>query len=157
LADRIDLLKKIYEDKSAVIDKEIIDWVRIEFENDWIYADAVNYMDVHEITIEKVDVVSKDYEITGVHKDYIEIELNAHIDYKVVIDVDDDETGIWDSEDKVMLWRETTKTTFEDANLVVPVKIFFNIVDSEDYDDEPQIEEINNSKEIKIETPRWYE
>lgn len=157
LADRIDLLKKIYTDKSTEIDKEILDYVRNELENEWIYVDAVNYMDVHEISIDKLTVLAKDYEITVVNDDYIEIELNAHIHYKVILNVDDEESGMWDSEDKVVLWRETTEKSLEDSNLIIPVKISFNIIDSDDYDDDPQIEEINNSKDIQIKSPLWYD
>lgn len=161
LEDRISLLEKIYDEKSEQIDKEILDWVQDQLWIDSTYDNAVNYMDIHEISIEELEIVSKSYEIIGVESDkiddqYIYIEVMAHVRYKVALNIDDEETGIWDSEDKVMLWRETKDLTLSDDDLKIPVKIFFEIVDAEEYDDEPQIDEINNSKGLNIDGPDYY-
>ena len=83
-------------------------------------------------------------------RNYLAIEINAIISYKVSLNIDDENSGIWDSEDKVMLFREDTTLELEQSDLEVSVKLRFNIIDAEDYDDDYEVLEINDGKEIDI-------
>jgi hypothetical protein len=147
---RLDKLDELYLLKSAQIDNEIIEWVKDEFDDDSAFLDVVNWMEIHDKTIDSVKVLSKEYELIGTDENYLTIEINAVVKYKVSLNVDDQESGIWDSEDKVMLFREETTLELEQNDLDVVMKLRFNIVNDEDYDDDFELLEVNDGKAIDI-------
>lgn len=147
---RVDKLDELFQLKSQQIDKDITEWVNDEFDDDSVFLDFINWMEIYDKTVDSVKVVSKEYELVATDKDYLTIEVNAVISYKVSLNIDDEDSGIWDSEDKVMLFRESTTLELEQSDLEVAVKLRFNIIDAEDYDDDYEILEINDGKEIDI-------
>lgn len=52
--------------------------------------------------------------------------------------------------------RETKDLTLSDDDLKTTVKVFFEIVAAEEYDDEPQIDEVNNRKDLNTDDPDYY-
>lgn len=147
---RLDKLDELYQLKSQQIDKDIIEWVNDEFDDDSIFLDLTNWMEIHDKTINSVKVISKEYELISTDTEYLTIEVNAVVSYKVSLNIDDENSGIWDSEDKVMLFREETTLEVEQSDLEVSMKLRFNIIDAEDYDEDYEVLEINNGKEIDI-------
>jgi len=147
---RLDKLDELYQLKSQQIDKEITNWVNDEFDDDSVFLNFTNWMEIYDKNVDSVKVVKKEYELIATDKDYLTIEVNAIISYKVSLNIDDENSGIWDSEDKVMLFREDITLELEQSDLEVSVKLRFNIIDAEDYDDEYEVLEINEGKEIDI-------
>lgn len=147
---RLDKLDELYLLKSTQIDKEIIEWVNDEFDDDSVFDDVANWMEIHDKTINSVKVLSKEYELISTDEDYLTIEINAVVSYKVSLTVDDEESGIWDSEDKVMLFRRETTLELEQNDLAIAMKLRFNIADDEDYDDDFEVLDINDGKAIDI-------
>ena len=147
---RLDKLDELYLLKSTQIDKEIIEWVTNEFDDDSAFVDIVNWVEIHDKAINFVKVLSKQYELISTDEDYLTVAISAVVSYKISLNVDDEESGIWDSEDKVMLFREETTLELEQSDLDINVKLRFNIVDDEDYDDNFELLEVNDGKAIDI-------
>lgn len=147
---RLDKLDELYLLKSPQIDKELTDWINDEFDDDSVFFDLVNWMEIHDKNINFVKVLSKEYELISTDKDYLTIEVSAIVSYKISLNVDDEQSGIWDSEDKVMLFREETTLELEQNDLDVTMKLRFNIINDEDYDEDFEVLEINENKAIDI-------
>jgi len=62
----------------------------------------------------------------------------------------DEHTGTYDSEDKVMLYRDTTICIAEQDDLEFSLKIRFNIVSDEDFAGDYEIVEFNDNKDLVI-------
>jgi predicted nucleic acid-binding protein len=151
--DRLDIL---YKAKSAAIDKDIIGWLEDEFANDTVFDDITNWMDVHDLDVEYINVVCKEYEIIGDDKENLEIEVTATVSYKAKLEIDDAETGSYDKEDGIVLFRETTEITIEEHDLKIPLKINFYIPEPDDFDDDYEVLEINDSKDVKLSADGYY-
>lgn len=150
--DRLDLL---YNAKSADIDKDIIKWLEEQFENESVFDHITNYMDIHDLDVKDIHVVSKEYEIIGDDKENLEIEVTATVAYKATLEIDDVDTGIYDKEDGVVLFRETTEIEIKQNDLEIPLKINFNITEPDVYEEEYDIMEINNSKDVDLSPDGW--
>jgi hypothetical protein len=147
---RTDRLDQLYKAKSEAIDKDIIEWLEDEFANDSVFDDITNWMDVHDLSVEDIHVVSKEYEIIGDDKENLEIEVTAIVSYKATLEIDDANTGIYDKEDGIVMFRETTELTIEEHDLKVPIKINFYIPEPDEFDDGYEVLEINNSKDVRL-------
>ena len=60
---RVDKLDELYKLKSEKIDKDIIDWVNDEFDDDRVFLNFTNWMEIYDKTVNSVKVVSKEYEL----------------------------------------------------------------------------------------------
>jgi len=149
-SQRLEKLDELYLLKSNQIDREIIEWVNDEFDDDSVFLELTKWMEIYDKTIDSLKVISKEYELISTDAEYLTIEVTAVASYKVSLIVDDDESGIWDSEDKVWLFREETTLEVEQNDLEVSMKLRFNIIDAEDYDEDYEVMEINDGKDIDI-------
>jgi len=61
------------------------------------------------------------------------VEAIVEIKIDVSVQIDDENTGIYDSEDKVMLFREQTDMRVQQT-VEIPMLLSFYIVDDEDFE-----------------------
>ncbi|RYE59622.1 MAG: hypothetical protein EOP48_00295 [Sphingobacteriales bacterium] len=149
-ADRLVQLDKLYDIQSLRIDHEITEWVSDQFDDDSLFHDVTNWLEVLDKAIELVEVVEKEYELISVNEENMEIDITATVRYKVVIETYDEGTGIYDKEDGIMLYRETTELDVEQSDLKVSLRISFTILSGEDYDEDYEVLEYNDGKSIKL-------
>lgn len=147
---RLRRLDYSYNLNSDRINKEFETWVEEQFDDDSIFDDATNWLEINEKTINEVKVVSKEFELIRSDDENLEIEVSAIVSYKVTLNIPDENTGIYDHEDGAMLFRENTDIEVEQDDLTVPMKINFYIVNDEDFDTEYELLSINDDKDIEI-------
>ncbi len=146
---RIELVSALFNQDSENIDKDIREWVTNQLDDYTAYYEYTNWLDVHDVSIDEIKVQNKEYEIVSLNEEDVEIEIKAWVRVKVTLIVDDEETGIYDSEDKVMIYRDTTELVFEDE-IELPINARFFIADENDFDKNIEIEEINDGKNIEL-------
>lgn len=88
---------------------------RIRAEVSTLFLDLDFIPDDFEVEVENVDVatvVLTPAELIDIEDDSAFLTFRAHVDYTVDAFVTDPESGIWDSEDKVMLFQEKRKAAY---------------------------------------------
>ncbi|WP_457270038.1 PIN domain-containing protein [Pedobacter sp. UYEF25] len=148
-------LEEIIEKKGKDLDKYVISWLEDELNDESIYIDIVNYMEIYGITINSTEVIDRKFEVVGGDKETFEVEAILEIKVDVSVQIDDEDTGIYDSEDKVMLFREQTDMGIQQT-VEIPVLMSFYIVDGEDFDEEFEVIEYNKGKSLELERPDYY-
>ncbi|MES2373368.1 MAG: PIN domain-containing protein [Bacteroidota bacterium] len=148
--ERMSLVQQIYTDNSVHLDAELSKWIREELDDVSIYTDFTDYYEVHDIEVPLIEVVEKTYTILQVGEEMIDIEVVANVNIKIVLTIDDSETGFYDSEEGEVLFRETTELPIE-QELEITFVVSFYIVDKDDYDTMVEVTEFNNGQSIKLE------
>lgn len=152
---RKDKLTELLDLKRLDIEKYALKWIEDELYDESIYIDIVNYLEIYNIDIHSTEILSFDTKIVGGDKETCEVRADVEIEIDVAVEVDDEDTGIYDSEDKVMLFREQTNISVSQI-INVPILLSFYIVDAEDFDDDFEIIEVNNGKGLELEKTRWH-
>jgi len=152
---RLTKLEEIIEKKGMDLDKYVTAWLEDELNDESIYTDIVNYMEIYDITINSTEIIDRKFNTVGGDKETFKVEAILEITIDVSVQVDDEDTGIFDSEDKVMLFREQTDVAVEQT-VEIPVLLSFNIIDAEDFDDDFEIIEYNNGKSLQLEGPDYF-
>ena len=148
--ERVDIVYVLFTKNDSLINRELQEWVKGEVDDDTIYYDFTNSYDVHDIKVSSINVIKKEYQVISVEEESIEVEATAKIQIKIILTIDDEESGIYDSEEKEMYYMESTELTV-DQELEIPLNILFYITHKDDYDDQCEIIEINKSKPIQLE------
>lgn len=148
-------LEEIIKKKGNDLDTYVISWLEDELNDESIYIDIVNYMEIYNITINSTEVIDRKFETVGGDKETFEVEAIVKIKIDVSVQIDDEDTGIYDNEDKVMLFREQTDVGVEQT-VEIPVLLSFYIVDEEDFDEDFEILEYNKGKSLELEGPDYY-
>lgn len=148
--ERVDIASILFTKNDLLINKELEEWIKTEVDDDTIYYDFTNSYDVHDIKISSINVIKKEYQVISVEEESIEVEATATVEVKIILTIDDEESGIYDSEEKEMHYMETTELTV-DQELEIPLNILFHITNKDDYDDKCEVIEINNGKPIQLE------
>jgi hypothetical protein len=142
----------IYKDSESSVDGEIKTWLDDTL-NDSLTYDT-NSFEIHDISINKAEILDREYQITGVVDDKIYLEIMVRIGIDVDLEVDDEDNSIYDSEDKVMIFLGTTHENIQDE-IEVPIKAFLRIESEDDFEDEIEIEQINEGKSLELVADRW--
>lgn len=148
-------LEEIIEKKAKDLDKYVISWLEDELNDESIYIDIVNYMEIHDITINSAEVIDRKFETVGGDKETFEVEAIVEVKIDVSVQIDDEESGIYDSEDKVMLFREQIDKEVQQT-VEIPVLLSFYIVDEKDFSEDFDIVEYNKGKSLELEGPDYY-
>lgn len=151
---RIEILNDLLESNKKKIEKDVIDSVKEDLYRDDTYDDLTNWAEVHNIDIKYLKPTMWQHQIVTLNIDSIEVEYTIDFDYKVVIETDDDETGIYDSEDHRWLFREIKKMTVKEASQYT-LLLRFAIVNEEEFDDDYDILRYNNGMPFDIPKKEW--
>lgn len=146
---RMKRFEELYCSKEEELLIEVKNWVNDELDDFSKYYHYSNYMDVHDIDIQEVNVDLDEYQITRVTDKIISIQTKANIDFKVEIVIDDENYAIKDDDTKTWHFMDTrielieeNRTIFIDLNYEIPAagEEFIELV----------IEEINGGRELRI-------
>ncbi len=148
--ERVDLAAELFKKNDMLINNELTKWIRSEVDDDTIYYDFTNSYDVHDIKVNAINIIDKEYQLISVDEEIIEVEATVTAQVKITLTIDDEESGIYDSEEGEMLFMETADLEIE-QELEIPVNIVFNIINKNDYDEKCEIVEINKGKPIILE------
>lgn len=146
----MDIVSVLFKKNDSLINQQLQEWVKGEVDDDTIYYDFTNSYDVHDIKVSSINVTKKEYQDISVEDESIEVEASAVIQIKIILTIDDEESGIYDSEEKEMFYMETTELIV-DQELEIPLNILFYVTNKDDYDDKCEIIEINKGKPIQLE------
>ena len=150
---RFEILNDIYLKNSDKIDKALKEWYEESLDDEFLYHDAVNWFGIHNISISEIEILNKTYKIISTDEECIDIEVIANLKFTVIVTIDDQNDGIYDSEDKIMHYFGTTDEIIEqedEAKLVLSAWI----ISDEEYDEDVEITEICKDKKIEIDNGR---
>lgn len=152
--ESLESLIEKFEFQKDDIKREIKDWIKDQLYDYTKYYTVVNWLEVHNINIGtiEVDFNLRDEEnglfITSVHAEKMRLEIVAKIYFAVDIEIDDENSSIYDSEDKMMMYLDTRTITINRTEYV-PIIMEYPM-DDEDYYSELEIEKINYDKPLEI-------
>ena len=135
--------------KSENIQKQIRIWVNYQLEDDRNYNEHSNYYEIHDLKIIDVDTDILEYSITNVSEDYISVELKISINYQVEIIIDDEESMYKDDDTKEWLFYDTKPVLIDEVRYI-DVDLIFDIDADDDTVYEPEIELINQGRDLNI-------
>jgi hypothetical protein len=146
---RFEILNDIYLKNSDKIDKELKEWYEEALEDEFLYDEAVNWFGIHNISVSEIEILSKDYKIIHTDEECIDIEVTANLKFTVIVTIDDQNDGIYDSEDKIMHYFGTEDEIIEqedEAKLVLSAWI----ISDDEFDEDLEIVEVCKDKKIEI-------
>ena len=117
---RIEILDRLYLSNIDSIVEQVKHWYEEKLEDEGLYYHFV-FHEIHHIEIELIDIKSNVYE---------------------VLTIDDENSSIYDHEDKVTLYFDTAAKEVS-GNTTAYVNALAYITDEEDYDEQFEIEFIN--------------
>ncbi len=140
--------KELYDSHKDQFENDIKDWLFNQLDDFNIYDNHTDF-EIHDVYIEDHDAMLLDFQIVNVTDDYIRIEAQAELYYTVNLEIDDENSGWYDSEEKEWHHTETEVVTVEDSQIVsVSIKVEIPLVGDEYADIE--IEEINYGKKLNV-------
>jgi hypothetical protein len=145
---RLTILEKLFVQNSSIIDKEIEQWYFDKLDDTGVYYDVIWY-EIHDIEVTEVLVKDKSYEIVATDEEWIEIEVEVNLTFKVEVTIDDEEFSIYDDEDKVTHYFETkTEEIIRDATAKISLLAY--ITDEENFKTDFEVLEINKDVNLEI-------
>lgn len=146
---RLKLAKKLYKEKKEDLIEEIELWVTNQVDDERFYFEYVDNADIYNIDIQKIKVEMLDYQFTSITNHGIKFETEAEISFRIELEVEDVETGYYDSIDKEWYARETRKERI-DVELNIPIQLEVDFPEAGDDYSDIKIYEINNNKKLRI-------
>ncbi len=146
---RLDEIEDFVNNKSEAIQKDVANWVNDQLDDYTKYYEYSNYLEVHDLSIVDIKTDIEDYNITNVSEDYISVELRMYVNYKVEIIIDDEDYMIKDYDTKEWIFMDT-KPLLIDEIRYIDVELIFEIEPDDETVYEPEIETINNGKNLNI-------
>lgn len=148
----LETAEALMKEKEAEFVSEIERWAYSYLDDISFFNDYVNTYEIHDVDIKELHVDLLGYSFTNVTKPYISFHSNARIRYRVEIEVDDENNGYYDSEDKQWYALDTT-TEVVDEQLIVPIEFKLDVPEAGlDYM-EPEME-INNGNGLPEPKPK---
>lgn len=145
---RLEILRKLFVQNSNFIDKEIEQWYTDKLDDTGIYWEVI-WFEIHDLEVTEVEVKDKQYEIVATDEEWIEIEVEVDLTFKVEVTIDDEEFAIYDDEDKVTRYFETKREEIV-RDTTAKISLLAYITDEEDYDEQFEVLEINKDIDLKI-------
>lgn len=145
---RLTILEKLFTQNSNFIDEQIEQWYADKLDDTGIYWNVI-WFEIHDIEVTEVLVKDKQYEIVATDEEWIEIEVEVNLTFKVEITIDDEEYSIYDDEDKITRYFET-KTEEIVRDTTAKISLVAYITDEDDYQDEFEVLEINKDVNLEI-------
>ncbi len=146
--ERLERADKLYSENKGRLEDEIESWLTTELDDFETYYRYTGE-EVHNISIKDTSVTLMDYQLISINEHQILLEAQATIYYNVEIEIDDPDSGYYDSEDKVRIYTDTETQVFEREQIIpIQLKISIPVVDVDILDIE--IEEYNDGKELKL-------
>lgn len=146
---RLDEIECFVKSKSEGIQKVVVNWVKGQLDDYSKYYEYSNYLEVHDLSIVDIKTDIEGYNITNVSEDYISVELRMWVNYKVEINIDDEDYMIKDYDTKEWIFMDT-KPLLVDEIRYIDVDLVFEIEPDDDTVYEPEIETINNGKNLNV-------
>ena len=146
---RLDEIEDFVNNKSDAIQKDVANWVNDQLDDYTKYYEYSNYLEVHDLSIVDIKTDIEDYNITNVSEDYISVELRMYVNYKVEIIIDDEDYMIKDYDTKEWIFMDT-KPLLIDEIRYIDVELIFEIEPDDETVYEPEIETINNGKNLNV-------
>lgn len=146
---RLDEIEDIIQNKSNGIQQNVANWVNDQLDDYTIYYEYSNYLEVHDLSIIDIKTDIEEHNITNVSEEYISVELRMYVNYKVEIIIDDEDYMVKDYDTKEWLFMET-KPLLIDEIRYIDVELIFEIEPDDENVNEPEIETINNGKNLNV-------
>lgn len=143
-----------FESQEDEIKQEIKDWLKDQLDDNTKYYTVSNWLEVHNTNIKniEVDFSLRDEEhglfIMSVHAENMRLEIFATIYFAVDIEIDDEDSSVYDSEDKEMMYLDTKTITINRTEYISIIMEY--PMDDEEYHSELEIMKINYDKPLEI-------
>ena len=141
------LADTVYKSESLDIEDQIKSWVKEQVDDYSAFDEYFNYYEVHDIQIKKLKVELLGYKFTSVTKDSVTFHSEAKIILHVEVEVDDENNGYYDSEEKEWIALDTRRETIEDT-FIIPVEIKAVKPEAGEEYMEIEVYEINNNRAL---------
>ena len=145
---RIEKAKQLYKESHEEIDALVERWLNEQLENEDNY-DLNIYSDIHSIELNEVGFEISDFRFIEISGDNILMESEIAISYKVTLEVDDESTGYYDSDDRSWHYFDTTSVTFE-SNESIPINFYVETPQAGEEFMTIRIDSINNGYDLEI-------
>lgn len=153
LKERQQIVDFLFKNNKTEIETEVELWLRDKLDDDSLYYDHTNWMEVHDIEIPFVAISAVGYQITSFTDKIItaEVTIKAHV--KIELLIDDESSMYKDLDDKSFHYGDTSQLEIE-QHLEFPVAAVFNVVNKGDYGPDVEIVAFNPGREIELESDR---
>ncbi|KAA5536231.1 hypothetical protein F0919_00770 [Taibaiella lutea] len=147
--NRIDFLAKLYLTAKENWSVRILDWVEAQLEDTSNLYGVVNGFDIYDVDGITTALLDSTYEVIAVDDESITIEVNALVEYKVDILIDDENSMFYDSDDKSYHYFEQSYYEYSDQDLIETI-FKVHLINEEDYDENFELIQINNDKNLAL-------
>lgn len=146
---RLEAIKEQFLEHEDNFISEIDNWVYQELDDRSKYHDYTNYLELHELDIQDIEVDILDFKITSITDREISFQSDVDISYEVEIVTDDEDYAMYDDDEGSWVYIET-RTEKIKRNKIIKVDFIYQIPAAGENFAELQIEEINQGKDLKI-------
>lgn len=150
--ERTSVLPTLYVETGEKIDKFFKEWLHNQLDDFTKYYEYSNWLEVHDITITKIEVTKKEFEVLDVKEENIEVEVIIHATFEVEIVVDDENSYYKDDDDGSIHYIDTTTLELK-KNLRMPMIVSYFVESSEDYDTDFDVISMNDYKDFHLPKP----
>lgn len=101
---------------------ELSKWLTENLDDDRRYTDVVNYLEVISIDVEDIDISLNPPEFIDIIEDGVEMEILANVHFIVGVEIPDENTGWFDSEEREWHYFNSTIKNVE-RDVSIPLRI----------------------------------
>lgn len=134
---------------SRDITEKIREWVESELDDLSVLYKYSDGYEIHDYSIEEININIEDYDITSASLDNISAELNVLVSYKIEIIIDDEEYMFKDYDTREWVFFETKPVLIEKERYI-NVDLDFEIDIEDDTVYEPVIAVINSGSKLNV-------
>lgn len=139
------------------VETALINWVIEALDDDTKYTSIVNYMEVHSVTVGRIDVDFIGSKVVSADSDGVDVEVVTEVSFYVDVEIDDEETAYRDDDDKEIRYFDTTIARIRRTE-AIPVLVTVGVsVDGETIEAEDlEIIEINEGRNLELKGERYW-
>jgi hypothetical protein len=143
---RLDKVGKLFDERKSALENEIKDWIYEQIGDESTYHSR---LDIHVIDAVECAAALRDLQIISLTDDNINFESKAEISVKAEVEIDDENSGWYDDEERRWHYMDTKIEIVEDSQVILVSFSVLTPLAGEQYTD-ISILEINNGRELRI-------
>ena len=146
--ERLEDIAKLFEKEKSRLESEIKDWLYFQLGDEGIFH-RLTHLDIHNVEVHECEANLSEFQIVSVTDHNIQLESKARFSSKIEIEIDDENTGWYDDEDREWHYMDT-EVKIIDQQQVIPISLnAYTPIAGKQYLS-IEINEINNGKDLTI-------
>jgi predicted nucleic acid-binding protein len=137
----------------STIKSDLANWVESSLDDFTLYYEHTNYLEIHDLSIEKILIDEMPFHILSADEENITVEFKANVLAEIAVITDDEEFGYFDDEDRGWHYFETISKNIE-QDFIIPLTVSFEIISAESFNDGYYIESYNSGSKLIIKRPK---